>query len=367
MKRFVFAVLLCAGCGAPVPMNPDLKNPPPRTVRALVTGEEFAVNGYAFPPGTGQEIVFQDGWEVKYSRVLVTVGAVHLSANPDLSPTDQSKTGEKVAQLEGPWAVDLSKEESVPLAVFASQNLKGNQGFDPSAKYAFGYTLVKAVGGAKKVNLDVAADADYAEMVTKGYATLMVGEATFKGTNCRNTVAGYDFGRLPRVVRFKLGFKSPVEYRNCLNPSLGNDKRGVQIKENAAVDAEASLHLDHPFWEALTEDAPLRFDLIAARKSVATGMGGTADVTMEDLSGLDFQAGKDAQGIALPWRYCNAAVSNERLMGTVSYDPGTVPVNAAGGAAGLKDLADFMTWNQSTFGHLNGDGLCFPARDYPSP
>ena len=44
-----------------------------------------------------------------------------------------------------------------------------------------------------------------------------------------------------------------------------------------------------------------------------------------------------------------------------------VPVNPAGGATGLRDVADYMTYNLSTFGHLNNDGLCFPERQYPSP
>ena len=38
-------------------------------------------------------------------------------------------------------------------------------------------------------------------------------------------------------------------------------------------------------------------------------------------------------------------------------DPGT----------GLRDYYDFATYNQSTQGHLNSDGLCFVKRHYPSP
>jgi hypothetical protein len=148
----------------------------------------------------------------------------------------------------------------------------------------------------------------------------------------------------------------------------GTAARGIQSKTNAEVVAQGTLHLDHPFWEALEEDAPFRWDAIAALKSVATGMGpASASLTEADLKSIDFQALKDAQGNALPIRYCGPVQAGEATTGTLKYDPKAVPVNPAGGAAGLKDLYEYMLYNQSTFGHLNNDGLCFPARNYPSP
>ena len=36
-------------------------------------------------------------------------------------------------------------------------------------------------------------------------------------------------------------------------------------------------------------------------------------------------------------------------------------------ASGLRDYYDFATYNQSTQGHLNSDGLCYVARNYSSP
>jgi hypothetical protein len=98
-----------------------------------------------------------------------------------------------------------------------------------------------------------------------------------------------------------------------------------------------------------------------------TGQGpAMVELNTADLA-FDFLAPKDAQGAAIPWRTCGPQEANERTTGTVSYNPVNVPVNPAGGAAGLKDLADYMTYNLSTFGHLNNDGLCFPDRKYPSP
>lgn len=348
-----------------------------------VTGEGAATDGTAFPPATAGEPYFLDGWEVTYSHVLVTIGAASVHENPDLNPNDQSQTGALVAEVTGPWAIDLAKPgpldakeqngKAWALARLTNQNRKaGSPAFDPTAKYAFSYSLVAAAERAQSVNLDAEAEAAYRTMAEKGWTVLLQGTATWKGAQgtpaCRATDAAYDFGRFPKAVKFSLGFKMPVNFRNCVNPELSPaDSRGVQTSTSAQTVVQATFHLDHPFWEALEEDAPLRWDAIAARKSVATGSGpASVDVTIDDLA-FDFQAPRDAQGAAIPWRTCGPTQPNERSTGAVAYDPVNVPVNPAGGAAGLKDLVDYMTYNLSSFGHLNNDGLCFPDRQYPSP
>ena len=45
----------------------------------------------------------------------------------------------------------------------------------------------------------------------------------------------------------------------------------------------------------------------------------------------------------------------------VPYDPNGDPNSV------VRDYRDFMTYDQSTQGHLNSDGLCFVKRNYPSP
>lgn len=349
-----------------------------------ITGEGGATEGTAFPPAAGGgEPYFLDGWEITYEHVIVTVGSVSISEGPDTNPNDQSVTGPQVAEVVGPWAVDLAKEgpldskeqngKAFPLARITNQNKKaGTPAFDATSKYALSFSLVAAGAGVQNVNLDEAGQAAYRAMAQNGQSFLLQGTATWKGDQgtpaCRSTDPLYDFTRFPRAVKFSLGFKMPVNFKNCVNPELQPmDSRGVQTVTNAQTVAQLTLHLDHPFWEALEEDAPLRWDAIAARKSVATGAGpASVDVTLADLA-FDFQAPRDAQNAPVPWRTCGAVEAGERSSGTVSYDPVNVPVNPAGGAAGLKDLADYMTYNLSTFGHLNNDGLCFPERQYASP
>ena len=401
-RRLPFAVLVLAACSPPTPGTDggidagagdggffaDFSAPSTTSVSNAVlitiTGEGSATEGTGFPPPPGGGApYFIDGWELSYEHVLVTVGSVTLSEGPDSNPNDQSITGTVVAEVLGPFAVDLAKAgpldskemngKSIPLGRIANQNRKtASPAFDPTGKYAFGFSLQVASAGAQNVNLDAEAQTAYRAMAQSGAAVLLQGPATWKGDQgtpaCRSTNAAYDFGRFPKAVKFSFAFKAPVNFKNCVNPELQPlNSRGVQTSSNAQTIAQVTFHLDHPFWEALSEDAPLRWDVIAARRSVVSGMGpAVADVTLSDLT-VDFQAPKDAQNAAIPWRTCGGVEAGERTTGTVSYDPVNVAVNPAGGAAGLKDLVDYMTFNLSTFGHLNNDGLCFPDRQFSAP
>jgi hypothetical protein len=329
-----------------------------------ITGEGAATDGILFPPERTQgEPYFLDGWELKFTRVLVTLTDLTLSENPAMNPQDQSQTGKQISKLHGPWVVDLAKAgpldskeqngKSWPLTRFEGD-------YDPTTPYAFGFSLAAAEANVFNVNLDDADKDAYRAMKTAGYAVLLEGDATFKGTDCRSTQTAYDFSTYPTPIHFSFGFAIPTDFVNCVNPELQPiDSRGVQSQSGAQTTTQVTFHLDHAFWEALEEDAPLRWDALAVRNK--------SNLTQDDLVGLDFQAFKDSANAAIPWRTCGPTLTNERTTGFVSYDPVGVAVNPAGGAAGLADLRDYMQHNLSTFGHLNNDGLCFPARKFPSP
>jgi hypothetical protein len=353
-----------------------------------VTAEESASEGFGFPPpAASTEPFFIDGWEVKYDHLLATVDNVTLSSNPDLNPNDPAMTGPVVARANGPWAIDLAKEgplvakemegKSFPLTRVLNQNaVTGTPAFSTTAKYALGFDLVAADGNPFDVNLDADAKAAYQVMRANGWSYWIKGTATYRGAMgspaCRSSSMTYDYARIPKVVTFTFGWRVPTSYKNCKNQELmPMDSRGVQLASNGGeAVAQLTLHNDHPFWDALEEDAPLRFDAIAARKSAPVGMTppATVAVTNDDLKAADFEALADAQGTRLPIRYCGAVAMGERTTGSLAYDPKGVPVNAMGGAMGLKDLYDYMAYNLSTFGHLNaGEGLCVARRQYPSP
>jgi hypothetical protein len=353
----------------------------------------LALEGYPFPPVNAGDPAFVDGWSVSFTRLLVTVDDVKLSSNPDISPGDESQTGPLVAEVQGPWAIDLAHsdpsyligkggagEEAVPIA-----SLPGSSAFaTDGTRYAFGFDLIAATTktadnrATMNVNLDADGLADYAQMTQEGCAVLYVGTATFAGgtvsgfTDCNS---GLEYQSWPTTVSFRLCFKSPTTYINCQNPD--NDpatalegeehERGIAFKNNQSVIAQVTVHTDHPFWDSTLHDSPAHFDQFAAR--VVGQDAGAPTVTLDDTRGVDYTAYTDALGNALQWRYCIAPPTDvhPEFTGAMAFDPHGVPACTNGPSTGLCDYEDFTTYNQSTQGHLNSDGLCFVRRNYPSP
>ena len=366
-------------------------DPGPGGVRFAASGEALALTGYAFPPGKPDDPVFVDGWDVRFTHLLTTIDKVTLYDNPDMAPGDQSRTGGIAAQLSGPWAVDLARSDTTylpgkggpgELAVpFASVKI-GNDGNPLSTdgtRYGFGFDIVVANADAKKVNLAGDANADYAEMVSNACAVLYVGTATFKGDKTDAACYPADRKGWPDVVNFRLCFKSPTSYVNCQNPD--NDparpfegeehQRGIALRQDASIIAQVTVHTDHPFWDSVIHDSPAHFDQFAARAVGQSADAGAAPtVTLESTKGLDYTAITDATGKALSWRYCvdPPTDAHAKLTGEMKFDPQRVPhATNANPASGLRDYYDFTTYNQSTQGHLDSDGLCFVKRSYASP
>jgi hypothetical protein len=372
-------------------------DPGPGGILFAASGEALALTGYAFPPANDGDPAFVDGWQVDFTRLLVTIDKLTLSANPDFVPGDESKTGALVAEADGPWAVDLSKsdpknlpgkggpgEQAVPIVALRSQNKNGNQPFaTDGTRYAFGFDVVPATASALPVNLDAAAMADYQQMITDQCAVLYIGTATFKG----GTVPGHTdcnagaYASWPTTVNFHLCFKSPTTYANCQNPdndpaaalSGEEHERGIAFLASQSVTGQVTIHTDHPFWDSVLHDSPAHFDQFAARvlgQAADAGAGDAPTVTLDMTRGVDYTAYTDALGNILSWRYCIDPPTDvhPKLTGTMAFDPQSVP-HATGGdpSTGLRDYQDFATYDQSTQGHLNSDGLCAVERHYPSP
>ena len=354
-------------------------DPGPGGLLVTVSGEAFAPEGYDFKPGTSkaEDPAFVDGWSITYAHLIVSVDRVLVSENPDADPNDQLKTGAPVAQADGPWAIDLAHpssraavgkggapEKAEPLVALSTKSLTGGGAFEPAAKYAFGFETVAAQACAIDVNLDEQGRALWAEMVQKGYVVYYEGTATYEGDAACTKQGNADFSVLPPKVHFKLGFKSPTDYVNCQNPDLEGPPanafeekpRGVQVKQNAATAVQITFHADHPFWDTLSHGAPMHFDPIAA---IARGAGpGGPEVTTEALAVQDVAGFRLPDGKAMAPRSC---VSDfQPLAGTqVRFDPS--------GVAPLANYAEYMTYSQSTQGHINADGLCATQRRYTSP
>ena len=359
-------------------------------IQLAASGEVLALGGYAYPPASADAVAFADGWEIHFTKFLTTIDKITLSTNPDTSPTDQSQVGRKVAELDGPWAIDLHQggplpgkggtgEQAFPIAVLDNQNLNGGQAFDPTVRYAFGFDLVPATAAAKFLQMQ-SNDPDYQDMINNGWVVLYVGTATWKGDapgapacTSSDSTNTFDFTKLPRVVNFRLGFKTPTTYINCQNPDndpakgIGGEdhERGVQVKANDTVIAQVTVHTDHPFWESIVHDSPAHFDQLAALATMDAS--GNFNVTMQQTVGVDYTAFKFGS-LPLPWRACAAGYTVPNQNPQMGFDSQTIPHNPVGDpATSMRDYFDYMYYNQSTQGHLNSDGLCFVQRHYPSP
>jgi len=368
MQHTLKALLACLplglwACPGDEEATLDLNNPPPKTFRVLLSGEEIIGHGISLRDGGhghghgDHEIYFADGWTLTFESAIVTIANVQLSENPDMSAGEQSMTGPVVAELDGVFAVDFknnggfgSHRHDYALGILSKQNKKNKTpGFDSKTRYAFGYSLVPATPKATQLNFTEASKATYERMQANGWSIFVSGTAKHEGEHCTASTS-YAFERLPQEFRFELGFNMPVNYKNCENPQV-EFRRGVQVKENAPEDVVVSLHFDHLFWEALEEDASLRLDAWAASKSA--GGAPMPLVTNADLAKVRYSGVEDAQGNAVPFRSCEGAPG--RTEPQLHYKD-------HGKGGGLKNLNDFIQYNLSTFGHLNGNGLCAPQR-----
>jgi hypothetical protein len=367
-------------------------DPGPGGILFTASGQIPAVSGYAFPPANAGDVAFVDGWQIEFSRILVTFDHLTLSEMPDLAPADPSSSGSVVAEVDGPWAVDLAHRDAadvqgegaagevgVPITALNGQNENGNKPFaTDGTRYALGFQVVTASTNATAVNLDAPAKADYQQMTDEGCSVLYVGTATFAG----GTVPGYadcNAGHedWPQTVNFRLCFKSPATFANCQNPENdpapplnGEDaQRGIAFSSGDSVTAQITMRADQPFWDSVLPGSPAHFDQFAAR---VVGQPGAAvpTVTLEMTQGVDFAAYTDALGHPIDWRDCMAPPTDAHdvFSGPMSFDAEGVP-RAVGGdpATGLRDYGDFVTYNQSAQWYLNEDGFCPVARDYPSP
>lgn len=366
------ALLLLSGCGDDGDES--------RGLEVTISGEDAATEGFLFP--TGSEVTFADGWELHFRHVLVTIGNVTLSENPDRSPIDQSQTDGAVARADGPFAVDLTapgdapgaggEGEALRLTTVPSQNLRGGEPFALDRRYAFGFSILEATASARRVGFEPGSPADqaYERMIERGDAVLYVGTAEFRGESCETGDPSYPFEALPVTVPFELGFPTPTTYQNCQNQENDGEafdgeeyQRGVAMRADRPAVAQITLHLEHPFFSDAQHDAALRFDPMAAR----LGATGGATLTLDDLAGVDLARLSDVAGRPLPPRVCDGSPLPPGAVASVGV--GSVPVNPAGDPAReLRDFRDFVNYVQSAQAHLNGgEGLCSVRRDYPSP
>lgn len=346
-RSFLFAAavapLWLGGCGQAGGGGP---------IEVAITGEDEVRQGIGFTP-TPQpdQLVFVDGWTLKFERWLTVVGGVRLN-QPGRDPAQQQLVGGAVATRTGPWVVDLTQADTIPLTRF--ERADDGSGFDTQVRYAFSFDLAPAQASVTRVNLDAADEPALATMLQRGYSSYAEIVATHAPY-----AAGDDpvFQSYPTTVRFSLGWGGTVSYINCENPDNGTDaqsNRGVQPRQDASRSATIHMHIEHPFWETLnTENPPLRFDPIAARAATQLmGSERTGTVAIDDLDGAAVSRLTDGAGSPVPDR-C-ALTGCQRKSGALAYNPM--------GASGVETLKKFMIYSAQSMAHLNGEGLCYVQR-----
>jgi hypothetical protein len=384
-------------------------DPGPGAIYVSASGETLSLVGFEYPPAAPPDDTWMiDGWNFKLDAYITVFTAVTLWSDPNESPSNQEEHGPQIAQLNGPWVVDLHKggvlqgqggsgEEATPIAVFPASQVSQ---CSTMGACAFGFSTIPAPAdySAYNVNLDATENSYYQYMVANGYSVLYVGTATWAGNQAWTTSAdcsegnpectvtktspseGYDLATsagYPATMSFMMGFATPTNYVNCQNasefpgvPGIGGEDhpRGIQTKSTGSVPAQVTIHMDHPFWESFAENSPLHWDNIASQ---FIGKPTPITVHTEDLKGVPFSPFIDNKGDPVPIRNCSSTCYTPN--GTeLSYDTLSVPScpgNEAEGAAGkcIADYFYYIRYSQSTQGHLNSQGFCYVDRQYPSP
>ncbi|MEM9731260.1 MAG: hypothetical protein AAF997_21980, partial [Myxococcota bacterium] len=194
-------------------------------VRVDLSGEEAATVGY--PVGNGEnEIAFEDGFTMQFSKVLVAFERFSLSGADGAS-----------AELDDdPIVADLSLGNPQG---WVFDGVRSRRWEDVQYVYAPPTMESRNVNGVD--------EADLMEMVENGYSIWIAGTAS-DGTE------SYEFDiRLPlRVLNV-----------GCLNGVDETD--GLVVPNNGVVNAEVTVHLDHFFFDTYaSDDARLRFEAWAA-------------------------------------------------------------------------------------------------------
>lgn len=189
---------------------------------------------------------FADGWTVKYSKFLVTIGELKVADHQ----------GELAAESTGAKVFDVRKQGPVTVASFTS--------LPASTWDEVSYAIVPAVGAeagnasAEDVNL----------LKANGWSVYVEGTAT-KGSVTK---------------RFGWGFPLNTLYEHCAHPDLGD---GVTVPNGGEETVQLTIHGDHLFFDDLqSSDAKMRFDAFAAADKLGT-QGADGEVTLEELAQVD--------------------------------------------------------------------------------
>ncbi|MFE8595559.1 hypothetical protein [Archangium violaceum] len=189
---------------------------------------------------------FEDGWTVKYSKFLVTIGELKVANHGGEVVADAA--GAKVFDVHKPGPVTVVRFPALPAADW------------DAVSYAIAPSASAEAGNVSAEDMNL--------LKAKGWSVYMEGTAT-KGAVTK---------------KFAWGFPLNTLYEHCEHPDLGE---GLTVPNGGEETVQLTMHGDHLFFDDLqSPDAKMRFDALAAADKPGSG-GADGEVTLEELEQVD--------------------------------------------------------------------------------
>ena len=290
-KQWIFTALIAglfAGCGSDSTGGSGGGN-----LSVLIEAEETIPDG--LQAGDGEEDI-RDGFDISYSRYIVTLGNVEMS---QLDGADFQSSAVVVV-------VDLTSLPSTLPELTAFSGI-------PTGQYtSFGFETPLA--DADVVNLNAVAEADVEAMIANGWSYIIEGTITQVSDGASKD--------------FLIEADVPSVYSDCAVEGL---EPGVNVSSNSSVGI--TLHGDHMFFNGFPEEEGNVVRL-------AQWLWDIPDVDSDEvLTQADFEAATD--------------------IATLYPSPPTGVYELTGGPiAPITNAWDFIRAQLGTQGHIFGEGEC---------
>ena len=238
MKKYIALGALLAGCGGDAAVGTG-------TVNVAIWGEEYIESTAGIPAMMGSTVGFVDGWSVRFTKFLVSVGQVSVNSTGGTANTLPPLRVYNLHGTSGPVRIG-----SLPNVPARRQDLVGYRIAPPTADSTPGNSGATA--------------SDITAMRSGGFSLWVEGTATKPG---RAT-----------PITFRWTFGNTVDYTRCeLEGAFG-----VAVPSGGTADVQLTIHGDHFFYDRVGADAQLRFEDIAAADRNMDNM-----VTLEELAMVD--------------------------------------------------------------------------------
>lgn len=289
------------------------------SVTVLLEAEDTIIEG--LDPGTEGESI-QDGWTVRFSKYLVTVGDIDIALSTDESV--EAEAGDV-------FVVDLTKIPAAGLDLWSLSGLR-------EGRWEFNYSTPGAGDGSTRH--ETAEQGDYDAMVTNDLTYWIEGTITKDdGQSCppaslaspgSATAAGMNSGGDPCYEATSISFALGVPAETSFGPCEIDEVPGFAIASGGTQTVAATIHGDHLFFNGFPEGdegGVMRLAQWVADSDL--NLDGTVD--QAELEAID------------------PSVLNEV---DDRYQLGGSPVTP------LSTMWDFAIGQMKTQGHYQGEGEC---------